>query len=88
MIRNVKFSPQAWEDFEYWLANDRTKVKKILKIIKSCQRTPFEGEGNPELLRENWAGWWSRRINLEHRFVYRVTEHDLEVAQCRYHYQK
>lgn len=88
MSLNIKFSPQAWEDLEYWLKTDKRKVKKIQKIIKSSLRTPFEGEGNPEPLKENWAGWWSRRINLEHRFVYRITAFDLEIAQCRYHYEK
>ncbi len=88
MSLNIKFAPQAWEDMEYWIKADKSKVKKIQKIIKSCLRTPYEGEGNPELLKENWSGWWSRRIDLEHRFVYRISEFDLEIAQCRYHYEK
>ncbi len=88
MSLNIKFAPQAWEDMEYWIKTDKSKVKKIQKIIKSCLRTPYEGEGNPELLKEHWGGWWSRRIDLEHRIVYRISEFDLEIAQCRYHYEK
>jgi toxin YoeB len=80
------FSEQAWEDYLYWEAHDRKLLERINGLIKECTRTPFEGTGKPEPLRGPLAGWWSRRINLEHRLVYRPTEGGLLIAQCRYHY--
>ncbi len=60
---------------------------KINRLIAECQRHPFEGTGKPEPLRGDYAGWWSRRIDREHRLVYRVNGNALEIAQCRFHYQ-
>ena len=76
----------AWEDYLYWQNNDKQKVKRINALLKEIQRDPFTGTGKPEALRENLAGWWSRRINQEHRIVYRVTMTGIEIAQCRHHY--
>jgi len=76
----------AWEDYQYWLANDKKTLKKINRLIKECQRTPFTGTGKPEPLKENFSGFWSRRITGEHRLVYRVENNVLYIAQCRYHY--
>ena len=80
----------AWEDYLWWQENDRKVAKKINELIRNAQRTPFEGLGKPEPLKENWSGWWSRRITQEHRLVYRVTgegeQEALVIAQCRYHY--
>ena len=80
----------AWEDYLWWRENDRKVAKKINELIRNAQRTPFEGLGKPEPLKENWSGWWSRRITQEHRLVYRVTgegeQEALVIAQCRYHY--
>jgi toxin YoeB len=83
---NIIFSEIAWEEYEYWQQHDRKLTLKINALLKDCRRSPFSGIGKPEPLKGNLAGWWSRRINDEHRFVYRVTELGLEVAQCRYHY--
>lgn len=76
----------AWEDYQYWLTNDKKTLKKINRLIKECQRTPFTGTGKPEPLKENFSGFWSRRITGEHRLVYKVENNVLYIAQCRYHY--
>jgi toxin YoeB len=86
----VKWASKAAEDFQYWKKNDPQNVKRIRRLIKSIQETPFQGLGKPEPLRNNWAGYWSRRITGEHRLVYRVdgvSPNDvLTIAQCRFHY--
>jgi len=80
------WSEQAWEDYLYWQDTDKRMVQKINELIKETRRTPFEGKGKPEPLRHNLAGFWSRRITAEHRFVYSVTDEALLIAACRYHY--
>lgn len=80
------WSEQAWDDYLYWQDADKRLVKKINELIKETRRTPFEGKGKPEPLRHNLAGFWSRRITVEHRFVYSVTDEALLIAACRYHY--
>jgi len=80
------FHEQAWEDYRYWQEQDRKTLKRINWLIEECRRTPFKGVGNPEPLKHNWAGFWSRRINQEHRFVYTVEDDALLIAQCRFHY--
>lgn len=77
----------AWEDYLYWQDQDRKKVKRINRLITECLRTPFEGVGKPEPLRENLAGFWSRRIDEQHRLVYGVDNDDLVIIACRYHYR-
>ena len=83
---NIIFSNQAWENYLYWSATDKKIFKKINALIKECQRTPFEGIGKPEPLKSELSGWWSRRIDREHRLVYRIKDGALEIAQCRHHY--
>jgi toxin YoeB len=83
---NLIFRPGAWQQFLYWQETDKAMVKKINGLVKECLRHPFEGTGKPEPLKGDLAGYWSRRIDREHRLVYRVTETSLEIAQCRYHY--
>nr|WP_217350773.1 Txe/YoeB family addiction module toxin [Azonexus fungiphilus] len=80
------WSEQAWDDYLYWQEADKRMVKKLNELIKETRRTPFEGKGKPEPLRHNLAGFWSRRITAEHRFVYSVTDEALLIAACRYHY--
>ncbi len=80
------FSAQAWEDYLYWQAHDRKLLERINSLIKEASRTPFQGTGKPEPLRGPLSSWWSRRINQEHRLVYRLTDDGLMIAQCRYHY--
>lgn len=83
---NIIFSNQAWEDYLFWNSADKKIFKKINTLIKECQRTPFSGTGKPEPLKHELAGAWSRRIDKEHRLVYRVKNGALEIAQCRHHY--
>jgi toxin YoeB len=86
----VAFWPTAWDDYRHWQAHDAKMLEKLNGLIEECRRDPFKGTGKPEPLAGNLSGWWSRRINQEHRLVYRVTgagaEQMLQVAQCRYHY--
>lgn len=85
-MRRLIFAPQAWEDYLYWQAHDRRMVNKINKLIRAIDRLPYEGIGKPEPLKHVLAGYWSRRIDHEHRLVYKVTDLDVIILQCRYHY--
>lgn len=80
------FSEQAWEDYLYWQKTDKKTVQRINALIKEASRNPFEGTGKPEPLKHALSGYWSRRINDEHRFVYKPTDEALLIAQLRYHY--
>jgi toxin YoeB len=81
------FSEQAWADYLHWQETDRRLLKRIHQLIRDIERSPFEGAGKPEPLRHALAGYWSRRINDEHRIVYKVTSQGLLIAQLRYHYE-
>jgi len=83
----LSFADDAWSDYLYWQEQDKKILKKINRLIKEIQREPFGGIGDPEPLKYNWSGYWSRRISIEHRLVYKVTETHLLIAQCRYHYK-
>jgi toxin YoeB len=80
------FSERAWADYLHWQATDRALLERVNVLVKECSRTPFSGIGKLEPLRGGMTGWWSRRINREHRLVYRPTEDGLLIAQCRFHY--
>ncbi len=80
------FSEHGWEDYLYWQQADRKMLLRINALIKEIQRQPFQGIGKPEPLRHGLSGYWSRRLNDEHRLVYKVTEDALFIAQIRYHY--
>ena len=80
------FSEHGWEDYLYWQQADSKMLLRINALIKEIQRQPFQGIGKPEPLRHGLAGYWSRRINDEHRMVYKVAEDALFIAQLRYHY--
>lgn len=82
----LAWADDAWDDYLYWQAQDKKTLKRINLLIKDVMRHPFEGLGEPEPLKYNWQGFWSRRIDLEHRLVYQVRDDTLFVAQCRYHY--
>lgn len=82
----VVFSENAWDDYLYWQRTDRKLLEKINALIKEIQRAPFEGIGKPEPLKYGFPGYWSRRINSEHRMVYKVDGDSLNIAQLRYHY--
>jgi len=83
---NLTFAPKAWDSYLYWQKTDKTIVKRINTLIKEIQRSPFEGVGKPEPLKHALSGFWSRRINDEHRIVYKVTDNTILIAQLRYHY--
>lgn len=80
------FAEQAWVDYLYWQQADKALLKRINALIEEIRRTPFTGKGKPEPLRHHLTGFWSRRINQEHRLVYRVTDDAVMIASCRYHY--
>ena len=80
------FSEQAWEDYLYWQKTDKKLLERINTLIKEISRSPFAGIGKPEPLKNALTGYWSRRINDEHRIVYRTSDGSLLIAQLRYHY--
>jgi toxin YoeB len=84
--RLLVFHPWGWEDFTYWATADKKMLRRLLRLIEEARRTPFEGTGKPEPLRRNLSGFWSRRIDDEHRLVYGATDDDLIIIQARYHY--
>lgn len=84
----IIFSKNSWEDYSSWLIEDRKILKKINELIKDIQKTPFSGKGKPEPLKYDLAGFWSRRINLEHRLVYKYENNNIYIYSCKYHYDK
>lgn len=84
----LQFSDAAWLDYQRWQQVDRRKAERINVLLKAIVREPHEGIGNPEKLKFEKSGWWSRRIDLEHRLVYRVDGDVVEIASLRYHYLK
>lgn len=82
----LSFTKIGWEHYSYWQTADKKILKKINALIQECMRTPYSGTGQPEALKYEFSGWWSRRITQEHRLVYRVDGDALLIAQCRYHY--
>jgi len=85
---NITFSKNAWEDYSSWLVEDKKILKKINELIKDISRTPFDGKGKPEPLKYDLAGFWSRRIDREHRLVYQVIDGEILIYSCKYHYDK
>jgi toxin YoeB len=82
----IVFADRGWEDFTYWVENDRKIAVRILRLIKEIEREPFEGLGKPEPLRHDLTGFWSRRMTDEHRLVYAIDKARVLIAQARYHY--
>ena len=85
---NLTFSKNAWEDYTSWLIEDKKMLKKINDLIKDIQRTPFEGIGKPEPLKYELSGYWSRRIDREHRLVYQASGNEILIYSCKYHYDR
>ena len=83
---NLLWNSRAWADYLYWQSIDKKLVKRINTLIEDIKRHPFEGIGNPEPLKHQWVGYWSRRINKEHRLIYKAANETISIAQCRYHY--
>ena len=86
-LLRLTWTLEAWSDYLYWQNQDRKTLKRINKLVKDCLRYPFEGIGKPEPLRENLAGFWSRRIDESNRLVYCVENGELAIIACRYHYE-
>ena len=80
------FHPNGWEDYLYWQENDKKMVKRINGVIRDIRRSPFEGIGKPEPLKHALFGFWSRRIDGEHRLIYAMKDDELHILNCRYHY--
>jgi toxin YoeB len=83
---NLTFTARAWKHYLYWQDNDRRTLAKVNDLIRDCLRTPTEGLGQPEALRAELSGFWSRRIDHKNRLVYAITDTHIEIVQCRYHY--
>lgn len=81
------WSDEAWEDFQYWLKNDKKTLKRILLIIQDIDRNGYVGIGKPELLKHNLSGYWSRRIDDTNRIVYKIENDVIKIAQCGSHYR-
>ncbi|PHM50690.1 Txe/YoeB family addiction module toxin [Xenorhabdus miraniensis] len=82
----LSWAETAWEDYLYWQQTDKKTLKRINILIRDIARQPFDGLGAPEPLKHSWSGYWSRRIDREHRLVYKVTDTAIVIVQCRYHY--
>jgi toxin YoeB len=86
MTKNLGWTEEGWKDYVYWQSQDKKTLKRINKLIDNMLRTPFEGLGKPEPLKENLSGFWSRRIDDTNRLVYAVTDQYVTIIACRYHY--
>lgn len=84
----IVFEPEAWEDYLYWLETDKSMLRKLNTLIKATAKSPYDGIGKPETLKGDLSGFWSRRIDKEHRLVYAVREKRLHIIQCRFHYSR
>ena len=85
-MRKVVFTREAFKEYNEWFEADAAIVERIKTLISEIDREPFKGIGKPEPLRGNWSGYWSRRINQEHRLVYKVTDTQIIVVKCKRHY--
>ena len=86
MTRLLAWTDDAWADYVYWQGQDKKTLKRINKLITDTKRSPFEGIGKPEPLKENLSGFWSRRVDESNRLVYAVDDNHITVISCRYHY--
>jgi toxin YoeB len=81
------FVDESWEDYLYWQKTDKKKLKRINDLLKDISRHPFEGIGNPEPLKYKYAGFWSMRIDDQHRLIYQMRDDEILIAKCRFHYE-
>ncbi len=88
MLEILAWTKESWSDYLYWQTQDKKTLKRINKLISDTQRSPYVGIGKPEPLKENLAGFWSRRIDESNRLVYAVDNNQLTIISCRYHYHK
>lgn len=84
----VVFSSQGWDDYLWWQQQDRKLLKRINQLIRDVERNGNDGLGKPEPLKHGFQGYWSRRINAEHRLIYKVVDNEVRIAACRYHYER
>ena len=82
----IVFTELSWDDYLFWQKNDKNKLKRINELVKDIFRNPYDGIGKPEALKFNYAGFWSRRIDEEHRLIYRVDDDEIQIVKCRFHY--
>ena len=82
----IYFTQDAWEDYLYWQQADKKKLQRINELLRDIARDPFHGIGKPEPLKFKYAGFWSRRIDDEHRLIYQVKGNEILIAKCRFHY--
>ena len=80
------FVDETWEDYLYWQATDKKMLRRINDLLKDISRSPFSGIGKPEPLKFKYKGYWSRRINDEHRLIYKISENEILIVKCRFHY--
>jgi len=80
------FIDMAWDKYLFWQKNDKQKINKINELLKDISRSPYEGISKPEALKFNYAGYWSRRIDEEHRLIYKVEQDEIQILKCRFHY--
>ena len=85
-MRRIAFLPAAFKDFRYWIEHDERMYKRLIGLLEDMLHDPFRGIGKPEPLKYELVGLWSRRINDEHRLVYKVTEDEIVIVSCRFHY--
>jgi len=85
-LRSLEFDVSAFEDLAWWVERDRTQALRVIRLIREIQREPFTGVGKPEPLKHELKGCWSRRIDREHRIVYKVNDDKIRILACRYHY--
>jgi toxin YoeB len=86
-MRDICFTPIAFEEYNDWAVENKKVQKKIAKLIEECTKNPFEGTGKPEGLKHNLKGYWSRRITNEHRLIYKVTDEMITIIACKKHYE-
>lgn len=80
------FVDESWEDYLYWQNTDKKKLRKIYELLKDIARNPFDGTGKPEPLKHKYSGFWSRRIDDEHRLIYKYEDNEIQIAKCRFYY--
>ena len=85
-MRNVAFTPIAFQEYNEWFETNDQLASRIRILIRDIDRDPFKGVGKPEPLKGNWAGYWSRRIDQEHRLIYKVSDSQIIIAKCKGHY--
>jgi len=84
----ITFNDTSWNEYLFWQKNDKQKLNKINELLKDISRNPYEGIGKPEALKHKYIGYWSRRIDEEHRLIYKVEQDEIQILKCRFHYDQ